>query len=36
VVLVPFRATVVVATGKMKKVVRDPISWDCYLEFWDH
>jgi hypothetical protein len=36
VVLVLFRAAVVVATGKTAMVVRDPISWNCSLEFWDH
>jgi hypothetical protein len=36
VVLVLFRAAVVVATGKTAMVVMDPVSWDRSLKFWDH
>jgi hypothetical protein len=35
VVLVLFRATLVVATGK-PTMVKDPVSWDRCLKFWDH
>jgi hypothetical protein len=33
---VVFRAAVLEATVKTAMVVRDPISWNCSLEFWDH
>ena len=36
VVLVLFRAAMVVATGKTEMVVTDPVSWDRSLKFWDH
>jgi len=36
VVLVLFRAAMVVATGKTAVVVTDPVSWDRSLKLWDH
>ena len=36
VVLVLFRAAMVVATAKTEMVVTDPVSWDRSLKFWDH